>query len=76
MDDKLDLFEFLKYVLDCDYISDLRTEPYNNRARLILDRLDLTSYSQHVIKDITEYINNKKGENIKCQQKNIYLLKD
>ena len=56
MNDKLDLFEFLKYVLDCDYISDLRTEPYNNRARLILCKLDLTSYSQRSIEDIIEYI--------------------
>ena len=41
MNNKLDLFEFLKYILDCTYIFDLRTIHYNNNAKLILKQLNL-----------------------------------
>lgn len=40
MNNKLDLFEFLKYILDFTYIFDLRTIHYNN-AKLILKQLNL-----------------------------------
>lgn len=54
-----DLLEFLKYVLGCTYISDLRTEPYNTRAKAFFEKLDLTYFSLTKIKDATEYLNNK-----------------
>lgn len=51
-----DLLEFLKYILGCTYISDLRTEPYNSKARLILQQLNLKYYTLNQVKDAIEYI--------------------
>lgn len=59
MNDNLDLLEFLKYVLGCMQISDLRTEPYNTRAKTIFEKLDLTHFSLNQVKDTIEYLNNK-----------------
>ena len=59
MNERFDLLEFLKYVLGCTYVSDLRTEPYNTRARLILERLYLGYYSLNQIRDAIEYICSK-----------------
>ena len=56
---KSDLFEFLKYILGCTYISDLRTEPYNTKARLILKFLNPKKYSKIQIKDAFEYLYGK-----------------
>lgn len=55
-DDKLDLLEFLKYILGCTYISDLRKDPYNFKAKLILKQLNLKKYSLHQLSDVFEYI--------------------
>ncbi len=52
-----DLFEFLKYILGCTYISDLKIEPYNTKAKLILNDLNLDKYSSNQIYDVFEYIN-------------------
>ncbi len=54
--ENLDLFAFLKYILGCTYISDLRTNPYNKKARLIISKLDLSRYPQSQINDIVKYI--------------------
>ena len=51
-----DLLEFLKYVLGCTYISDLRKEPYNTRAKAFFEKLDLTYFSLTQIRDTTEYL--------------------
>jgi hypothetical protein len=51
-----DLLEFLKYVLGCTYISDLRKEPYNTKAKAVFERLDLTHFSLTQIRDTTEYL--------------------
>lgn len=57
MNTDLELLEFLKYILDCEYISDLTTKPYNRKARLLLNRLDLNRYyNPNQIKDAFEYI--------------------
>ena len=53
---KLDLLEFLKYILGCTYVSDLRQEPYNSKAKLILKQLNLKKYSLHQLADVFEYI--------------------
>lgn len=53
---ELDLFELLKYILDCEYISDLKIEPYNTKAKLILSFINLKKFSLNQIKDIFEYI--------------------
>lgn len=54
---KLELLEFLKYILGCTYISDLKTEPYNTKAKLILKQLNLKKYSFNQVKDAFEYLN-------------------
>lgn len=56
MNENLDLLEFLKYILGCTYMSDLRIEPYNTKAKLILEQLDFGYYSLDQIKDAIEYI--------------------
>lgn len=56
MDENLDLLEFLKYVLSCTYVSDLRFEPYNTKAKLILERLNINYYSLNQTKDAIEYV--------------------
>ncbi len=60
MNEDLDMLEFLKYILDCTYISDLRIESYNKRAKHILDKLDLSNYSLAQIMDVIEYIYTEK----------------
>lgn len=59
MSEEMDLLDFIKYVLGCECMSDLQTHPYNNRAKLILDKLDLREYSLHQIRDAVEYIYSK-----------------
>lgn len=56
LNDDLDLLGFLKYILGCTYISDLRTEPYNAKARFILSKLNLKKYSLNQLIDIFNYI--------------------
>lgn len=51
-----DLLEFLKYILDCTYISDLRTETYNTKAKLMLKFMNLKKYSIKQINNALEYI--------------------
>ena len=51
-----DLLDFLKRALDCYYISDLQTEQYNNRAKLILEKLDLRYFSLTAITQALAYI--------------------
>lgn len=52
----LDLLEFLKYILGCTYISDLRTEAYNVKAKLMLKFLNLKKYPINQIEDTFEYL--------------------
>jgi hypothetical protein len=59
MNENHDLFNFLKYILGCTYISDLRTEPYNTKAKLILERLYLSDYSLNQIRDTLKYISHE-----------------
>lgn len=56
MNEEMELLDFIKYVLGCTYISDLRTEPYNERAKMLLDKLDLRNYSLYQIRDTIDYI--------------------
>jgi hypothetical protein len=58
----LNLLEFLKYILGCTYISDLRFEPYNTKAKLILQFLNRKEYSISQIKDALEYLYNNKNQ--------------
>lgn len=60
MDNELDLFDFLKHILDCTYISDLKYSHYNDKAKMLLKQLNLKNYSLNQIDDALEYIYNKK----------------
>lgn len=51
-----DLLEFLKYILGCTYISDLRFKPYNEKAKFTLRQLDLRKYSLKQLKNVYKYI--------------------
>ena len=51
-----DLFEILKNLVCCTYISDLRTAPYNAKARMLLSCMDLARYSAGHINDVRKYI--------------------
>lgn len=52
----MNLLSFVAYILGCYYISDLHKDPYNNRAKLLLENLDLSKWSNIEINDITEYL--------------------
>lgn len=51
-----DLFELLRSVLSCQYISDLRVDPYNAKARRLLEHLDLRGYSSNHVSDLYKYL--------------------
>lgn len=53
---KFDLLEFLQYILGCTYISDLRFEPYNTKAKVLLKNIKLRKYSLKQIKDTIQYL--------------------
>jgi hypothetical protein len=56
MDENLDLLEFLKYILDCMYTSDLRIDPYNEKAKEMLKFINFEIYPMNQIRDAFEYI--------------------
>lgn len=51
-----DMLEFLKHALGCTYISDLRIVPYNERAKMILKKIDLRYFSLNSIRHAIDYI--------------------
>jgi hypothetical protein len=55
-DNQISLLEFIKEVLGCKYISDLRREPLNSRAKLLWSKLDLSHYSLYEICNASQYI--------------------
>ena len=46
----------LKRIVRCDYISDLRYDPWLSRARKEIARMDLSSYSLFALSDAAEYL--------------------
>lgn len=56
VNDCADLFELLKNLVCCSYISDLRAAPYNAKAQMILKVLDLDQFSARQINDVCQYI--------------------
>ena len=52
----VDVLEFLKQALYCDYISDLRREPYNSKAKALLKHIDLSRYPDNQVRDIQQYL--------------------
>lgn len=49
------VFEELKDNLGCEYISDLRFEPYCTKAKLVIKTLDIGNYSFTELNDLTDY---------------------
>ena len=54
--DNTDLLEFLQSALRCMYLSDLRTEAYNSRAKAMLEQLALNSFPAHQVSDAYRYL--------------------
>lgn len=55
-----DLFEVLKNLCGCEYISDLRYEPYISKARLRMQTLCTDSFSLFQLSDMAEYLYEKR----------------
>ena len=54
--DNENLLEFIQYIVGCEYLSDLRSDIYNDKAILLLQQLDLTQYSFNSVIDAIEYL--------------------
>ena len=52
----VDVLEFLRQALYCDYISDLRREPYNTQAKKLLQHVDMRRFPANQQRDIYEYL--------------------
>ncbi len=57
-----DLFEEVAATLGCDYISDIKTEAYNARAKRMLANVDYKKYPLRVLNDIYEYVYGGKAD--------------
>lgn len=51
-----DLLDILKRNLHCTYISDLRIEPFNSHAKVLLEQMDLGQYTNKQIGDTFKYV--------------------
>lgn len=56
---KTDIFETLKNILGCEYISDMKFEPYRTKAKETLKSMDLSILSFSDLKDIAQYLYEK-----------------
>ena len=52
----VDVLEFLRQALYCDYISDLRREPYNTQSKKLLQQVDMRRFPANQQRDIYEYL--------------------
>lgn len=60
MEDTMDVFEKLKNALRCNYISDLRYEPYCTEAKKMLRVMEIEKCSVVELNDIAEYFYGKR----------------
>ena len=51
-----DLFEELKWIVRCAYISDLRYSPWLDQARQVIAAMDLREFSLFALNDAAEYL--------------------
>lgn len=56
---KTDIFETLKNILGCEYISDMKFEPYRTKAKETLKSMELSILSLSDLKDIAQYLYEK-----------------
>lgn len=50
------IFEELKEVIGCEFISDLKYPPFSSKAKLLLKVWELDTYSLFSLNDITSYL--------------------
>ena len=50
------LFEKIKDLLGCEYISDIRNDRLRNTTKKIIAKIDLSSYSALELADMAEYL--------------------
>lgn len=55
-----DLFEELKRVVRCEYISDLRYSPWREQAKKAIAAMDLSEFSLFALNDAAEYLYGEK----------------
>lgn len=55
-----DIFEELQSRVGCDYISDLRTEPYRMEAKQYAGKMNLEPYELRTLSDLAEYLYGEK----------------
>lgn len=53
---KEDIFEDLKTKVGCEYISDLKTEFFRERAKALVAALELEAYPLHTLSDMAGYL--------------------
>ena len=56
MKSKENLLDFIAYILGCTFLSDLKSEPYNSRAKVLLQNMKLRKYSWKEIADAIQYL--------------------
>ncbi len=64
----MDIFEKLRDMLSCQYISDLRSEPNRTKAKKILKYISLQEYPVEMLSDLAEYLYGRKIEFASMQQ--------
>jgi len=52
----MELLSFLHFIIGCTYISDLKIEPYNTKAKMLLNTIRLNDFSLNQIIDAINYI--------------------
>lgn len=56
---KMDLFEHIRVLLGCEYISDIRQPRNRALARKIFCKMNLSEYTESEIEDMKEYLGTK-----------------
>ena len=70
-----DLFEELKRIVRCDYISDLRYSPWREQARKAIAAMDLSEFSLFAINDAAEYLYGEKLAFASSAEAQVYFRK-
>ncbi|MBE6884081.1 MAG: hypothetical protein E7487_05705 [Ruminococcaceae bacterium] len=56
----MDIFERLKNAVGCNYVSDLRFEPYCAKAKALLKNMEIESCSITELNDVSDYLYGKR----------------
>ena len=69
-----DIFEKLRELAGCEFISDLRTGGNRTKARRLVKKLKLERYELRSLSDLAEYLYGKKPEFETCEQAKAFFL--